>query len=850
MSIELAIETYLKDLALPHREELIDNILLFLKKEIKTENATGNEERIAKLFCRAVESLNQDATPEDDIKKVILDAFENIRTIENNTHNNGELMCIYLLNLLYSNEDFLEEVPQNDFALLLDNLEKIRCIFKITDENGNQVFPIGRFLFRLINSDNLFAEIEKASSVQALMLALQVFDKSQYPQELKDIENMIDGKNLKFIEYLYNKCIRLGDEDWKENYEKNGLLVLYDTTVDKVLIRNNKSSYFSSQYDTNDYKLSSVTTEKNANDEAIAYFVEYPFVEYDFIDLAKEFSVENNLERIAQILDIIYYYRNYNVTFESALHDRHGKIYPTNPFGENDSYVIDEGVAYKDGRNHISDKLFKYGLLKISGSGLRYINLGAIVKLDEICAIQFKDFKIDGKTNLNEVIECWLDFCGDKQKCFDEFFKVYEEQVKYIFDSSTLYEKKYKGEYLIPGAVSEVLLQKLELDEKLSMYRLDKCNLKIDYLQEEKKITDSVGVELDDFIVEDIVGEDVNVSEGDFFALINDYEKKIYIGAQVKYYYLMLEKIKQINQGVISEADIKTISEADVKSISKQMLCFKDAFELIHPGVPIESVARYRLINHMMILKSSKFDIKEWLALIKKHEIEDFSVVKTKCPIEKAKGVLYVPKDRSSSQSTLKHINDRYFNNPIKRNHVDIYDQTIEKRGNSYYTGGKKIERVVLLFDNIQNGNSTKKTIDKYINGKGTTTSDTIMTFKCDRNVITLSEILNSNRCKIEIFSIYAGETGIKNVKEYVKKQYPKMNIEVLDPIKKLTSVINESDMELIKKLYPGKLRGEICEDQYLVVREYNQPKLNIMCDKLLEIERVVALFCKRPELR
>ncbi len=71
-----------------------------------------------------------------------------------------------------------------------------------------------------------------------------------------------------------------------------------------------------------------------------------------------------------------------------------------------------------------------------------------------------------------------------------------------------------------------------------------------------------------------------------------------------------------------------------------------------------------------------------------------------------------------------------------------------------------------------------------------------------------------------------------------------------MDPIKKLSSVINESDMELIKKLYPGKLRGEICEDQYLVVREYNQPKLNIMCDKLLEIERVVALFCKRPELR
>ena len=277
MNVELTIETYLKKLVLPHEEELVNDIFRFLANEIKTENSIGNKERIAKLFCRAVESLNQNVIPKDDIKKMILDAFENIRTIANHSHNNGELMCIYLLNLLYSNEDYLGKISEKDFDLLLDNLEKIRCIFKISDVKSNLVFPIGRLLFRLINSDNLFAEIKKASSVQALMLALQIFDKSQYSQELKDIEKMIDGKNLKFIEYLYHDFIRLGEEDWKENYEKNGLLVLYDTTENKVLIRNNKSSYFSSKYDTKDYKLSSVIAEKNTNNEEIAYFVEARF---------------------------------------------------------------------------------------------------------------------------------------------------------------------------------------------------------------------------------------------------------------------------------------------------------------------------------------------------------------------------------------------------------------------------------------------------------------------------------------------------------------------------------------------------------------------------------------------
>lgn len=444
MNIELAIEAYLKDLALPHKEDLIKDIFLFLEKEIKTENATGNEERIAKLFCRAIESLNQDAILEDDVKNAILDAFENIRTIENNTHNNGELMCIYLLNILYSKEDSFEEVPQNDFVLLLDNLEKIRCIFKITDVNGNLVFPIGRFLFRLINSDNLFAEIEKASSVQALMLALQVFDKTQYSQELENIKNMISGKNLKFIEYLFNRCIRLGDEDWKENYEKNGLLVLYDPTVNKILIRNNKKSYFNVEYDTTDYKLGDVTDEKNANNDSIAFFVEYPFEDYSFVNLSKEFSIENNRDRIAQVLDIIYYNRNYNVISKTALHERDGKIYPTNPFGENDAYVIDAGNAFKDGKSHISKILYKHGLLKISGSGLKYINFGLIVKLEEICAIPFGEFHIDDKITLDELIERWLVFCSDKQKCFDEFFMAYEKQIGYIYSPNTLFEKNMK----------------------------------------------------------------------------------------------------------------------------------------------------------------------------------------------------------------------------------------------------------------------------------------------------------------------------------------------------------------------------------------------------------------------
>ena len=155
-------------------------------------------------------------------------------------------MCIYLLNLVNSQRGQieLEEFTNEKFALLLDNLEKIRIIFKLYNENEMAYFPIGGLLFRLINSESLFDEIQNVKSIQALMLALQIFDKKQYPKELSDIKQLIEGKNLKFIDYLFDNCERIGDDDWKDNFEKNGLLILYNSSKNKVLIRNNKRSYF------------------------------------------------------------------------------------------------------------------------------------------------------------------------------------------------------------------------------------------------------------------------------------------------------------------------------------------------------------------------------------------------------------------------------------------------------------------------------------------------------------------------------------------------------------------------------------------------------------------------------
>jgi len=52
----------------------------------------------------------------------------------------------------------------------------------------------------------------------------------------------------------------------------------------------------------------------------------------------------------------------------------------------------------------------------------------------------------------------------------------------------------------------------------------------------------------------------------------------------------------------------------------------------------------------------------------------------------------------------------------------------------------------------------------------------------------------------------------------------------------------------LCKLIYQGRLGGKIYPGDYMVIREYNQPKHNIMSDEIMKLEKVVALFCKRAE--
>ena len=98
---------------------------------------------MAALFCRSVACLPQNDITED-VKDLLMNAFENIRTMANEANGTSELRTLFLLNQVYKSNSRAEydEVIEEDFELLFDNIDKIIILFIIVDDNANEYFKI------------------------------------------------------------------------------------------------------------------------------------------------------------------------------------------------------------------------------------------------------------------------------------------------------------------------------------------------------------------------------------------------------------------------------------------------------------------------------------------------------------------------------------------------------------------------------------------------------------------------------------------------------------------------------------------------------------------------------------
>ena len=577
----------------------------------------------------------------------------------------------------------------------------------------------------------------------------------------------------------------------------------------------------------------------------------------------KELIRDNNSNTIAQLLNLIYLEKNYNIAYENAFFRNGNMILLTNPYTKNDLYYISTDIVSSKPKEAITKFLSEYSIMRIAGKGLNYINFGLILKLEELFAIPYEDFGLDENSNREYTVEKWLDKCENKEMYFNSFLEAYSKEMDYLMKDNPenlLLAKQDNVEvdnYFLPFSISTRIMDKVGFNSIFQNIKPEKCAVKSNRLQGNFQIYDSNSNNITKYESECMDEEPDFNSCKYIYAAIDNENKKYYYGNEVKKYYELSDQIKELCKFSEISQITDDITEDEIRSIKDKMECFKDALESIHPGINMMSITRYRLLHHILYLRLynlnlSNSDIKEWIKLINHHDTLKYDIIQKSDLFKNTDNILYIPKDNLSSQATLRFINDRYILNHTRRG-IDIFSQNISKVENKYYVNKKEIKELIFIFDNILSGTSTNNTIDYHLSGSNT--NKKMMKYTCNNDIISIKDIISANKdSKISIFSIYASEDGKTKIKNNLSSKYKNLNINLLESLGKIKAKATSDDIELIGRIFGNEICSDkeswiVDENNYLIVREFNQPKKNIMPREIMDINKRIAIFCFKAEI-
>lgn len=860
-SDQIFIDSLLLELEIDSGEENIKKILNFIGN-MKSESIQYNKNKLADLFCRTITKIEK----KDNISEItnwIINAFSNINKVTINDIERGNICILTLLTVLFNNRETQDSeeiynLIDSGIIDLLDDIDKVSILFTLQDENNDKYFPIEIFLCKILDVNNFIRNLEKTSTIQALMFALQIFDKRNYPHEVNDILKIVDDYKLEFVKYLYDGA-RHCYLDWKQNYEKNGTLVLYNETKHKVLIRNNKKTYFDKNILCKYYNVSNICEEINSNEGTIAYYVTYDLQNYIPTNISLEFERNINPSKIIEILNLIYDYDYFNIIEKGHLIYKDNIILPINPFSYNDIFCFINGSQENCTNATINKYLIdNYGLLKLSGNKINYINIGTLVLLQQIFPIKLNSLDLGNKTQtFNELILNWIDLCTDKQKCIKDFLNKFEVQLSFIKDDNQFFNKIYCNDYLLPIQIPSEIIDRFEINSILNEGEINKCKSEFDFLNEKNIITINDN-DYSDFLIQNIDGEKIILDEGEYFVVLNRKQKNIIYDPIITEYCQIKQKINELNKKLLTPEIINAISETDINNIAEYMKLFYKSFKRIHKNISLDNIVRYRLAYHILFIKLTPETYTKWVELINKHEHVDFSKNQKMKELLNKQGVLYIPKNRASDQSTLKNLFIDYIRDPDDREQIDIFDEYISYDGNYFLVNFKKIKEICFVFDTIQSGASSKGTIEEYFDETKQVQSskhvqltcnfDKAMEDKKTIDTITIKEIIERNKnktgCNVSVLAFYASKQGISTVYQYLDDN--KIKNTKYEPEFYINATVSSDDKLIIDKLYPGRLNGKINIGNYLCIREFNQPNYNIMSEDLLEIDKIIALFNRK----
>lgn len=831
------------------------------------------KETVATLFYRNIVKYSQctlfNGKFDDNESRSLHNAFLNIR-MAYRKEKTGAPRIISFLNEIYGKND-THSLPShindelNEFNELLEDLESIKSLFAIKID-GERLFPIGNLLSNVLIDEKI--KLNDKQNFRATILALQIFSVIQDKELKQQYLDIAKKYNIEYINYFIdNSPTRIGGNNWKSNYERNGVIVLHHQIENKILIRSTNKDYFRNK----NVELSEIKEESDSTGSPIGFYYEYSLDIDDRLVSFDDIIKMRKINVLLNALELIIDYGYYNSFYDKAFVIDNEKITASNIFASNDSYISFANSEEKiNGRISLSEPLNKYNLLILKEHVLDCITLGFLVKVVKTFDIDFctiRQILSSADSNFQNVllfeILKKINVC-DHTTYLNKIYGIYSEDLKYVANPTNFIVKKYVDECIYPIAISQelldytkkqfikyqpVIIKKKIIKSKILFIDSSENEIKENFEDYEHCFHDPDAESNEHFI------EKMN----EIFALCDKDNKKLLIGEGIHTFYKLVSEINQLNESLIPFETLNNSPALTADNIHNVMtyMCLHDMalMEPIRQKVHFEDIAKFRIINNLLCYGILPDKFAQFMKLLTLHDIVKFSEDNISDRLtSKEPNELFVLKDPSRAQSVLKFVFNNYATKFSCRNDYDPFDPIITKISGKYYINGEEIRKITFITDIIESGSSTRcflrfhleEPIDPNLRGQTFEYIDTDGKRKSARvREIVEANAHENNEVEISLLALYSSYDG-KNelLNNYVSKCGFSIDI---SNIYEISQKQDETSRTLIKSLYGNN--PDLVKNMFLVLREFNQTKKNPFPPEMLDPTNIVALFSLKREL-
>lgn len=863
--------------------ELVNDILDKLST-INVTEMTKNRTLIADLFYATMVVIQE--TMESIPENKVFDAFYNISQIAQPGEESASLILLNFLNELFQHRSGLYteiEISVDETIVLLKDLEPIKFIFLLCDENEERYFPANRLLSNIICDRKFISSRIEPYHINILQLAVEMFKFTGEEDSQKQFDHLIEECNLKFINYLDGTSVRVDTVDMA-NYKHNNVMVFFNEQEQKVLIRHENENYFK-----NLPNGIQINHEINLQKVVIGHYVELPV---DGVAIDYSYAVKENP---IELLELIYTRECKNVLIEKMiLKTNEGKYIPLNPFCDKDKWVIKGHINKLEGRSVTKERfvecLDECRLQNLSSGaqcdGINQASFGLCVALLEKETVEIKKLiSSDDELECRQstIIRNWVNLSTEKIEAIEYSLRKWVDDIDYCDCEDSLQKFSFeKGRIrdVLPFAMNlKWVYELLEMPETPSIFvgTISYEEEDIFYIDFSPRVNKSMakmnhgeinGVYSSEIILSsDTVKEDIFQDQMSGYFVLKD--GKWYFNESLQNLLKIIVNVELMNEKLIKEQIITYFSESRCRPIFECMnLHIEELLDVDIKKLDPTSMYIYRLIHNLLLNKITDTNAKEYVDLIVKHQKLAFDgIEKDELFCREDSDTLIVPKDKLESDAVLRKVYNRYIRKHANRDDLWWYfPKGLTLKKGEYFRNNQRINTMRFLFDNIGHGTATLRTIAANI-GKEKEWIDfeemrtqkdasvlqrkiekqkkSSQTYKMGNAVVRPIDIYSANKPKIVVHSYFGTDEGDRLLREFFKFCGLVDNEYDVSHQKEIVCMADRVEKECQKLGLDYENKSGI----FIVIREFNMTKMTLLPKGSVGDANIVSvLFVKKEE--